>query len=507
MHLSEGARILARENQQIQSRKSRVSFSKFVSYPAALALATFACGMLSDSETADAVPSFARQTGYYCSTCHTVQPELTPFGRQFKLNGYTQGGTRCGDIRKVFGNSMSDPEWSGANLSMWLLPTYNQFAKALPSPPGAGLPTNNIVDFSDASIFLNGQVYCNLGIFAQFSYTSTGSPQGTGDIFWDNTELRYAEKTRIAGNDVVWGIFGNNNPSMQDVWNTVPAWAYPWTPVDVSFGPPGTMVEGQFGGRSYGAGAYLWVNNMFYGELSAYRAFDWNAQQITGNSPIDGQARIDGVAPYWRLAVEKTWNENSFEVGTYGMYAAQMPTTPGTGLLTFPGYTDKFTDVAVDAQYQYIGPVHAFTARAYFIQEWQKLDATYFGSLALTGAPGANKPDQTLSSLNISASYIYDRHISFTADYFDVRGSSDATYWNAVLGNINARPDTNGISFDLAYVPYPYGGPDLWPWLNARIGILYTHFNKFEGSATNYDGTLRNASDNDQVFLYSWIDF
>ena len=61
-------------------------------------------------------------------------------------------------------------------------------------------------------------------------------------------------------------------------------------------------------------------------------------------------------------------------------------------------------------------------------------------------------------------------------------GSSDATYWNAVLGNINARPDTNGISFDLAYVPYPYGGPDLWPWLNARIGILYTHFNKFEGS-------------------------
>jgi len=150
---------------------------------------------------------------------------------------------------------------------------------------------------------------------------------------------------------------------------------------------------------------------------------------------------------------------------------------------------------------------HAFTARAYFIQEWQKLDATYTGSLALTGAPGASKPDQTLSSFNISASYIYDRHISFTADYFDVRGSSDATYWNAVTGNINSRPDTNGVSFDLAYVPYPYGGPDLWPWLNARIGVLYTHFNKLNGSSANFDGAGTNARDADQVFLYSWIDF
>jgi len=35
-----------------------------------------------------AVPSYARQTGMACSTCHTVFPELTPFGREFKLNGY-----------------------------------------------------------------------------------------------------------------------------------------------------------------------------------------------------------------------------------------------------------------------------------------------------------------------------------------------------------------------------------------------------------------------------------
>jgi hypothetical protein len=465
----------------------------------ALAGAAIAGAMLTQSETADAVPSFARQTGYYCSTCHTVQPELTPFGRQFKLNGYTQGGTRCGDIRKVFGNDASNPEWSGANLSMWLLPTFNSFAKALPASPGQGLPTNNFADFSDASVFFNGQVYCNLGIFSQFSYSSTGSPQGTGQIFWDNTELRYTGKANIGGNDVVWGVLGNNNPTMQDVWNTVPAWVYPWVPVDIAAGaPPGTMIEGLFAQRAYGAGAYVWVNNMFYAELSAYRAFDWNMQQATGFNPTDGLPRIDGAAPYWRVAVEKTWNEQSLMLGTYGMAANLMPTSDG--FLINPGHTDQFVDVALDAQYQYIGPVHAFTARAYYIFENQKLNATY-------GVGGAEKPDQWLNSFNVSGSYIYDRHVSLTADYFNVQGSSDATYWGSALGSINSRPNTDGYSVDLAYVPYPYGGPDLWPWLNARIGVLYTHFNKLNGSSANFDGAGTNARDADQVFLYSWIDF
>src|SRR5476651_1033906 len=39
--------------------------------------------------TCQAVPSFARQTGLQCIACHTEFPELTSFGRQFKLTGYT----------------------------------------------------------------------------------------------------------------------------------------------------------------------------------------------------------------------------------------------------------------------------------------------------------------------------------------------------------------------------------------------------------------------------------
>ena len=39
-------------------------------------------------EQAYAVPSFARQTGLSCNVCHSNPPELTAFGRNFKLKGY-----------------------------------------------------------------------------------------------------------------------------------------------------------------------------------------------------------------------------------------------------------------------------------------------------------------------------------------------------------------------------------------------------------------------------------
>src|SRR5579871_6142267 len=47
---------------------------------------------MSFTPSAQALPSFARQTGQPCGTCHTDFPALTPYGRRFKLLGYTTGG-------------------------------------------------------------------------------------------------------------------------------------------------------------------------------------------------------------------------------------------------------------------------------------------------------------------------------------------------------------------------------------------------------------------------------
>jgi hypothetical protein len=49
---------------------------------------TFVLLCLLTAGDALAVPSFARQTGLSCNVCHTNPPELTAFGRNFKLKGY-----------------------------------------------------------------------------------------------------------------------------------------------------------------------------------------------------------------------------------------------------------------------------------------------------------------------------------------------------------------------------------------------------------------------------------
>ncbi|HTT67992.1 MAG TPA: hypothetical protein VMF70_08190, partial [Gemmatimonadales bacterium] len=60
------------------------------SYRVALAAAAGATALLAlGAVPAAAIPSFARQTKLPCSACHTQFPELTEFGRVFKLNGYT----------------------------------------------------------------------------------------------------------------------------------------------------------------------------------------------------------------------------------------------------------------------------------------------------------------------------------------------------------------------------------------------------------------------------------
>src|SRR6202043_2241316 len=60
---------------------------------AAVAFVVVAAGsLLGFAPSAQALPSYARQTGQPCGACHTDFPALTPFGREFKLGGYTLGG-------------------------------------------------------------------------------------------------------------------------------------------------------------------------------------------------------------------------------------------------------------------------------------------------------------------------------------------------------------------------------------------------------------------------------
>ncbi len=52
-------------------------------------------GVVVDMNSAEAIPAFARQTSQACTACHTQHfPTLNSFGRLFKAQGYTMGGSQ-----------------------------------------------------------------------------------------------------------------------------------------------------------------------------------------------------------------------------------------------------------------------------------------------------------------------------------------------------------------------------------------------------------------------------
>ena len=84
------------------------------------------------------------------------------------------------------------------------------------------------------------------------------------------------------------------------------------------------------------------------------------------------------------------------------------------------GITDPTLDIGVDTQYQWIGEEHAVTLRAAYIWEKKKNNVENFG------APGTVNASDELNDLSLSASYIWDRKISFTASRFMTWGTADA---------------------------------------------------------------------------------
>ena len=92
-----------------------------------------------------------------------------------------------------------------------------------------------------------------------------------------------------------------------------------------------------------------------------------------------------------------------------------------------------------------------------------------------------------------------------TASYFNINGTSDALLYSGV--SENNRPSSNGEIFELDYIPFNYGGPSFWPWLNVKFGLQYVHYNKFDGARVNFDGAGTNAADNDTFLAFAWLAF
>ncbi len=419
--------------------------------------------------SAASLPLYARQTGQPCATCHTAFLELTPFGRRFKLGGYTLGG---GD-------------WKGPPFAVMLQPTFTNTQAAQPGGAAPGFGVNNNFVMQQMSLFTGGKITENLGAFIQGTYDGVGRNFG-----WDNTDIRYARSVNIGSHTLLWGIDLNNNPTVQDVWNTIPAWSFPFVSSALAPSPvASTFIEQVYAQQVAGLSAYGFLDDKFYFEFGGYRPLSNRTQLTLGVDPT-GESPISGVAPYWRIAAEPNFGAHSWEIGTFGLASQVVPMgISGAG-------TDSFTDIGADTQYQYLGDPHTVTLRAAWIHEYHDTSASRRLGLA-------DNSDDTLRSLNVSASYIYDKTWSLTAGRLQVGGTSDAGLYGTTTGS----PNSGGWIGEIAYLPFSHGGPSYWPWLNLRIGLQYMRWNKFDGATTNVDGNGRSAHDNNTLFLYVWTMF
>ena len=418
------------------------------------------------------LPSFSRQTGLACNVCHSTFPQLTPFGRMFKLNGYTLTGLQvvtAGDSgkRQTLKLDLVPP------ISAMVQTSLTRTRKARPGTQ------NGNVDFpQQLSIFFGEAITPRLGTFLQVTY----DPR-SGGIGIDNVDIRYANQGHLAKKALAYGVTLNNNPTVQDVWNTVPAWGFPYAASAVAPSPAAaSLLDGAFGQQVAGLGAYALFNNHLYGEFSVYRSAAQGAP-----SPPDSSATntIHSVAPYWRAYYEQSWTGQSLMVGTIGMSSSLYP----AGIT---GPRNRFTQIAFDAQYERSLGKGNMTAHAIWIHESQKLDADF-------AAGAAENPKNTLKTLRVDASAYTASRIGVTLGYFSTSGSPDALRYpgGAMTGSAIGSPKSNGIIGELS----------AYPWLNTRFSVQYVSYNTFNGGKQNYDGLGRNAGDNNTLYLLAWVVF
>lgn len=418
------------------------------------------------------VPAFSRQTKLACSACHYQFPQLTPFGRLFKLNGYTMTGLQTIEAR-------SDSNTETLKLApippaaAMVVTSLTNTARAVPNTQ------NNTAEFPQQfSLFLAGQVTPNVGAFTQFTYADVDNAIGI-----DNVDIRYASHHTLAGSDLLLGLTLHNNPTVQDVWNTLPAWGYPFTGSEIAPSPAAaTQIEGAFAQQVLGFGAYSLWNNTLYTEFTAYRSAPQGVAE-----PFDSTATntIHSVSPYWRVALQHQGASTYGMLGTFGLATQLYP----TGVV---GATNKYTDVGVDGQLEQRMGTGNLIGRASYIYENQTLDA-----FALADA--VQNPKNHLQALHVNASYLPSVTYGFTLGYNQIMGSSDTLAYapGPMSGFAAGSPNSSNVMAEFNYNP----------WENTRVGLQYIAYQKFNGASTNYDAAGRSAADNNTLYAYVWVAF
>jgi hypothetical protein len=412
-----------------------------------------------------AVPSFAVQTGQPCASCHigAYGPQLTPHGRDFKLHGYVA----------------SDGKNHGMPLTFTTQTSFTHTAVPRPGGAAPGFAANDNIAFDQAALLYAGQITAQLGAFIKLRYNGVKEQVSLGAA-----DIRYARNTELFGQNLLWGITVNNGPTVQDAWNSTPAWGFPYVRSSLTRGPVAApLVSGRLSQRVAGAGVYAVWNNLLYLEADVYKGLNDDALRALGQGPVDSSDRTTALMPYGRVALMLDWQNHYLQLGGFALSA---DTIPGNNQ-TF-GLSTRKTDIALDVTYQYLSDPARVTsdrlsAHAIYIHETARIEAS--PAQALTGALLSH----SLTTARLDVSYSFAATVTPSVQYFRTTGTADPKYWKTP----NGSPNSDGMILEVAYVPW--GKPDSpFPHLNVRLTAQYVSYFKFNGSTVN-------AGDNNSFFV------
>ena len=357
---------------------------------------------------AQAIPSFAAQTGEPCTACHIggFGPQLTPLGRAFKIGGYTQRGGEGWE--------------SYMPLSAMVLGSFTNTSSAVPDDQVTHHYNNNNNFALDAvSAFLGGGIGEHTGGFVQFTYSNIPNASKL-----DNTDLRpYTTTFDVFGNELRIGTTVNNNPTVQDPYNSSFAWGYPYVASGLAPTPSASPVLATgFNNNTIGYTAYLWYDRHLYLEAGAYTTMSpWLLGRV-GND--FGVGSTQGAMPYIRAAYEWDWNNQAFHIGAIYL---QSNVNPVSGVLQTDGSMgrDHYRDYAVDFGYQWLGDgANIVTIQGIIIHEDQNLVGT---TAAYNDANGTTLgPYSQLNQVRLNASYWYQNTYGLTLGWQNSWGGRDA---------------------------------------------------------------------------------
>ena len=397
---------------------------------------------------AHALPSYARQTGMDCAGCHVggFGPQLTPTGIRFKIGGYTDSDGKDGKVP----------------LSAMVVASGTHTRKD--QEPVPHVSANNNVRMDEASVFFAGRVTDSIGGFAQLTYDGIAHSTAL-----DHVDLRFARSVTLGGRDTTLGLSVNNNPTVQDPFNTLPAWRAPYiaSAVAPGTGDAASLINGGLEHRVMGVSAYASYNDNLYGELGTYTSLSPSTQRNLG---LDRDYQKLGGNAYWRLAWMQDFKSHAYHVGVFGWNADVLPDR------TAGGPKNRYRDLGVDAGYQFLGT--------------REHMATLSGSYVREHLSDIDRVRSSLHETRLNASYHFRQTWGLSGGYFNTRGSDPGAATRGQMVQLDWTPwGKEGAS-----APAPIG------FSNLRLGLQYWHYNKFGGVGSG-------ARDHDTTYLFAWLSF